>query len=217
MTLDPANMDVRVAATPIWLRLVDTFTGRAPRDLHVLIERRVSVSEWVVLEIPHQLSSNGDLGFLGLGKARAGSVGSFDVRVTVSAPGTVVDAGGGAERWEGTVAVWTDRTPPTPTAQVVQLFPAPDYAFGPGVPLLAGRVLDAGGDPVDRAEVRASETVGTATLVEEVRTRPNGWFRLPLRWSAGSTQVDAALGGLSGSTTIVVPDDLATQPTITLT
>jgi hypothetical protein len=217
MTLDPATVDVRIAATPIWLHLVDTFTGRPPRDVQVLLERRVGASAWAVLAIPHQCSSNGDLGFLGLGKGRPGTVGSFDVRVTVSAPGTIVDAGGGAERWERTIAVWTDQAPPAPTAQVVRFFPAPDYVFGPGIPLLAGRVVDAAGDPVDRAEVRASETVGTVTLVEEVRTRPDGWFRLPLRWSAGSTQVDAALGGLSGSTTIVLPGDLTTQPTITLT
>jgi hypothetical protein len=166
--------------------------------------------------VPHQISSNGDLGFPGLGRGRVGTAGSFDIRVTLSAPGTVVDAGGGAAPWEGTVNIWTDQAPPTPTPQTVRFFPAPDYGFGAGTPLLAGRVVDTTGAPVDRAEVRAVETVGTTTLVEEVRTRPDGWFRLPLRWSAGSTQVDAALGGLSGSTTIVVPDDLRSQPTITL-
>jgi hypothetical protein len=38
-----------------------------------------------------------------------------------------------------------------------------------------------------------------------------------MRWCAGKPHVVAALGVLSGTTTIVVPDDLATQPTITLT
>jgi Carboxypeptidase regulatory-like domain len=212
-----ADVDVRISATPVWLRLVDTHTRRRPRDVDVRLERRVGASDWVRLDVPHQISTHVDLGFLGLGRGRVGTAGSFDVRVTLSAPGTVVDAGGGAERWEGTVDTWTDQAPPTPTAQTVRFFPAPDYGFGAGTPLLAGRVVDATGAPVDRAEVRAVETVGATTLVEEVRTRPDGWFRLPLRWSAGSTQVVAALGGLSGSTTIVVPDGLASQPTITLT
>lgn len=212
-----ADVDIRIAATPIWLRLVDTHSGRRPRDVDVLLERRVGATEWVRLDVPHQISSNGDLSFLGLGRGPVGNAGSFDVRVTLSVPGTVVDAGGGAERWQGTVAVWTDQAPPTPTAQTVRFLPAPDYDFAAGTPLLAGRVVDAAGKPVDRAEVRVVETVGTMTLVEEVRTRPDGWFRVPMRWSEGNTQVVAALGGLSGTTVIVVPDDLATQPTITLT
>jgi hypothetical protein len=216
MTVE-ADIEVRISATPVWLRLVDTHTKRRPRDVDVRLERRVGGFDWVRLDVPYQISSNGDLGFLGLGRGRADTAGSFDVRVTLSAPGTVVDAGGGAERWQGTVDIWTDQAPPTPTAQTVRFFPAPDYGFGPGTPLLAGRVVDATGAPVDRAEVRAIETAGATTLVEEVRTRPDGWFRLPLRWSAGSTEVVGTLGGLSGSTTIVIPDDLASQPTITLT
>ncbi len=216
MTLNPAEVDTLVAATPVWLRLVDTHTERRPRDVEVLLERRVG-GDWVRLEVPHQISSNGDLGFLGLGRGRLGSAGSFDVRVTLRAPHTVVDAGGGAERWESTVAVWTDETPPSPTPQEIRFFPAADYPFAPGTPLLAGRVVDVGGEPADRAAVRVTETVGAITRVEEVRSRPDGWFRLPLRWSAGSTQVDAALGAANGVLTIVVPDDLATQPTITLT
>jgi hypothetical protein len=212
-----ADVDIRISATPVWLRLVDTHTKRRPRDVSVRLERRVGASDWIRLDVPHQISSNGDLGFLGLGRRPVGTVGRFDVRVTLSAPGTVVDAGGGAERWEGTIDIWTDQAPPSPTAQTVRFFPAPDYGFGAGTPLLAGRVVDATGAPVDRAEVRAVETVGTTTLVEEVRTRPDGWFRLPLRWSTGSTNIVGALGALSGSTTIVVPDDLASQPTITLT
>ena len=45
----------------------------------------------------------------------------------------------------------------------------------------------------------------------------DGWFRLPLRWSSGATQVTATHGALSGGATITVPDDLATTLTLTLT
>jgi hypothetical protein len=83
--------------------------------------------------------------------------------------------------------------------------------------VLTGRVVDGAGDPVDRARVRALETFGPTLVIEEVRTTPEGWFRLPLRWSVGATQVDADKGLLTDSISIVVPDDLRSLPTLTLT
>ena len=70
---------------------------------------------------------------------------------------------------------------------------------------------------MDRARVRVIETFGATLVIEEVRTTPEGWFRLPLRWSSGATQVEADKGVLTDSIAIVVPDDLRSLPTLTLT
>jgi 5-hydroxyisourate hydrolase-like protein (transthyretin family) len=210
------TVETRSAATPLWLRLRDTYTGRPPADVDVVLERRLG-GDWVVLHHPHQISSQGDLGFLNLGRGPWGSAGTFDVRVTCSAPHTVVETSSGGPTLETTVTIWTDQSPPVPTLEPVSFFPAPDYTFSPSTPLLTGRVVDGAGDPVDRARVQVTETVGAATVIEEVRTTSDGWFRLPLRWSTGITQVDADKSGLTDSVSIVVPDDLRSLPTLTLT
>jgi hypothetical protein len=64
--------------------------------------------------------------------------------------------------------------------------------------------------------VWASETVLNATLVEEVRTGGDGRFRLPLRWSAGSTDIHASHGALSGEITVTLPAGLSSTQLITL-
>jgi hypothetical protein len=56
--------------------------------------------------------------------------------------------------------------------------------------------------------VRVTETVRGNQLVEEVRTNDDGWFRIPLRWSSGATDIDADRSGASGSATINVPAGL---------
>jgi len=210
------TIETRSAATPLWLRLRDTYTGHPPADVDVVLERKAG-TEWVELPHPHQISSQGDLGFLNLGRARAGATGSFDVRITCTAPRTIAETSTGAPALEATVAIWTDQSPPLPTIEPISFFPAPDYAFSPATPLLTGRVVDAAGDPVDRARVRVVETFGATLAIEEVRTTPEGWFRLPLRYSKGPTQVDADKGVLTDSMTLVVPDDLRSLPTLTLT
>lgn len=212
-----AALESRVTATPVWLRLVDTFTGRPPTGpLDVRIERRDGAS-WIPLAVRHQVSPSGDVGFLDLGRGRPGEAGSFDVRVTVTSPRTVTDTATGDPFVVTSVTVWTDESPPAPAVQRMSFRPGPDYRFGPGVPLLSGRVVDPAGGPADRALVSVTEIVRGAPVVEEVMTSADGWFRLPLRWSSGSTQVDAARGSLSAGTGITVPDDLPVTVTLTLT
>ena len=216
-SLEPNSAETRSAASPLWLRLRDTYTGRPPAEVDVILERKVG-SDWVVHHHPHQISPQGDLGFLNLGRAPWGlSAGTFDVRVTCSAPHTIAETSSRTPALETTVTIWTDQSPPAPTVEPISFFPAPDYTFSPSTPLLTGRVIDAAGDPIDRARVRAIESFGATLVIEEARTMPDGWFRLPLRWSSGTTQVDADKGVLTGSIAIVVPDDLRSLPTLTLT
>lgn len=215
-SLEPSSVETLSAATPLWLRLRDTYTGRPPAHVDVVLERKVG-SDWVTLAHPHQISPQGDLGFLNLGRARWGSAGAFDVRVSCTAPRTIAETISGKPALETTITIWTDQSPPVPTIEPISFFPAPDYAFSPSTPLVTGRVVDAAGDPVDRARVRVIETFGARLVIEEARTTPDGWFRLPLRWSTGTTQLDADKGVLTDSIAIVVPDDLRSLPTLTLT
>ena len=160
--------ETRSAATPLWLQLRDTYTGRPPTDVDVVLERKVN-TDWVAPAHPHQISSRGDLGFLDLGRGPRGSAGSFDVRVICTAPRTIAETSTGAPALETTVAIWTDQSPPVPTLEPISFFPAPDYPFSPATPLLAGRVVDAAGDPVDRVRVQVVETFGATLVIEEAR------------------------------------------------
>lgn len=211
------RVESRVSASPIWLRLVDTFSGRPPAGpIDVRIEKRDGAT-WFPLAATHQVSSSGDVGFLDLGKGRQGQTGTFEVRVFVASPRTITVSGTGDPFVTVTVSIWSTDNPPTPTPQWVKFLPAPDYTFGPAVPLLSGRVLDSAGDPVGRTRVSATEIVHGSPVVEEAMTTDDGWFRLPLRWSSGSTQIEAVYGALTGSTTITVPDGLPTTVTLTVT
>jgi hypothetical protein len=206
-----------VAASPVWLRLVDTFTGHGPAGpVQVGVERRAG-GRWVPVELAYLLKPNGDLVFVNLGRVGRGGAGAqFDIRVTATAPHTIAESATGDRSVVATVTTWTPDAPPAPAVQELRYYPGPDYQFGPGVPLLSGRVEDAAGTAVPRARITVTETVLGTPITEEVRTGDHGWFRLPLRWSSGSTQVDADRLGATGSATITVPADLGSVVIITL-
>jgi hypothetical protein len=219
--IDRASLRIEpvLAASPVWIQLRDTFTGRPPAGpVSVVLERRTGAT-WVPLAHPHQLSASGNLAFVNLGRTRdPGAVGPFDVRVTVASPGTITEAWTGDPALTTTITPWASDAPSVPTLpDSVRLFPGPAYAFPTGTPLLAGQVVDVNGDPVARAHVWATETVQAQQLTEEVRSDDDGRFRLPLRWSAGATDVHAARGAMSGAVTVTVPADLSTTHQIVLT
>jgi len=208
-----------VAASPIWIRLRDTFTGRPPSGpVAVSLERLVEAT-WVPFAFRHQLSSSGDLAFVNLGRSGdPGAIGTFDVRVTVSCPGTICEASNGEPALTAAIAAWPPDAPSVPSMpDELRLFPGPGYAFPLGTPLLAGRVVHSNGDPAARAHVWATATVQNTVLIEEVRSDGDGRFRLPLRWSAGATDIRATHGAESGSKLILVPADLSSTHQITLT
>jgi hypothetical protein len=162
---------------------------------------------------------SGDVAFPGLGRAREPDlVGVRRFRVTVQATGyrTVYPPPGSALVVD--VASWSPNRPPTTSAVpfVLPLLPATDYPFPPGTPLMNGRVENQAAEAVQDAEVSATVVVGTETLRERVHSDERGGFRLPLRWAAGATQVDATKDTLTGSVTITVPTDLSTTHVITV-
>ena len=209
----------RIAASPIWIKLRDAFTGRAPMGpLTVALERRTGAT-WTPFRHRHQVTPAGDLAFVNLGRSRdPATSGSFDVRVTVGCAGMIAEAANGDDAITTTVITWAPDAPATPAQpDVLRFFPGPAYGYPAGVPLLAGRVVDSAGLPVGRVRVFSTTTVQGTQLTEETRTDADGYFRLPLRWSTGATDVKAALGGRNAAITISVPADLSTTQQMTLT
>jgi hypothetical protein len=211
--IDRASLAIerRTSASPIWVRLRDTFTGGAPRGpVLIQLERRVG-QEWVT--IPYRLSSGGDLAAIDLGRSREpGSIGRFTVRVRATVEGVIADP----DELELLVDAWAPDAPPVAIPIEWPLFPGPAYAFPPGTPILAGQVVEnASGAPVARAEVTVDETIRNTTITEEVRCDQSGRFRLPVRWSSGATTVNARKDRpapqtpLTGSIVVNVPDDLS--------
>ena len=220
MTVGPLiASERRTAASPIWIRLRDAFSGRPPLGpLDVTLERRTGAT-WTPFAYPHQVSPAGDLAFVNLGRsANPAAVGSFDVRVTVVAPNLIAEAPNGDPFATTTVTAWEPDAPVVPAQpDVLEFFPAPGYSYPAGVPLLGGRVVESNGAPAPRARVFSSTTVLGVPRTEEVRTDADGRFRLPLRWAAGATDVEAALAGRTAANTISVPADLSTTQLLTLT
>ena len=214
----PLSTEHCIAVSPVWLRLIDTYTGQAPvGQVLVAVERR-EASHWVPVDVRYELKPTGDLAFANLGRVRRDEAGRpLAFRVTVTAERTISETTSGAPSALLNVITWYQDAPPAgPGVQVIRCYPAPDYRYGPGVPLLSGRVALANAGWVARARVRVTETALGKTLTEEVRTSDEGWFRLPLRWSSGSTQISADRSGASGSVTINVPNDLGSIVSVTI-
>lgn len=204
--------------SPIWIRVRDAFTGSPPQGpLTVTLERRVQ-AEWVAFTHRLQITAGGDLALVGLGRCRdPATVDTFTVRITVHCPGTVPEAPDGDAALVRDVSAWSPHAPVTARLpDALRLYPGPGYRFPAGTPLVSGRVTRDGA-AADRARVWVTETVHHAPVAEEVRTGSDGRFRLPVRWSAGVTTVNASHGGHTGTVVISVPDDLSTTQQITLT
>jgi hypothetical protein len=214
----PLSIDRIIAASPVWIRLVDTFRDGPPVGATTVTVERRDGARWLTVDVPYELKPRGDLAFLNLGRVRRGDAGTqIDFRVTVAVAGGITETANGSASEVLTVTTWSADAPPaTPPPQEIRCYPAPDYPFSPGIPLVNGTVQDANGDAVGRARVRVTETILGKTLIEEVRTNDSGWFRLPLRWSSGATQIDADRAGATGSQTINVPADLGSVVSITI-
>lgn len=207
----------RITASPLWLRLVDTYTGAPPGGPVTVLVQRSDGASWQSIEPKYVLTRSGNLAFPGLGLRTPGAAADpYQVRVTIHTPRSIAEAATGVEYLQATITPWTD-APPPPNADVVSFYPGPDYPYAAAIPLVAGSVTDAVGDPVPGAAVTSTESVATSVRTEEARTASDGTFRLSLRWSAGSTQVTASSNGSTTSLTIDVPADLVSALHFVLT
>lgn len=194
--------------SPLQVDLTDMFRKRPPRGPLVVTIERVDGATVTPISSPARMSTTGQLAFVGLGRSSiAGEV--IDLRITVTAPDMVQETTAGTTALELSIVTWnSDSPPPGILTGAFRFYPATSYTFGPGVPILNGIAVDPAGDPLERASIFNEETVRGQLRTEEVRTGPDGRFRLPLRWSFGPTLIHATHPSGSTAEAVNLPADL---------
>jgi len=206
--------------SPIGLRLIDDFTGRAPTGrVRVLLDRRNAAGGWEPTDIAAVRTPSDVVTFPGLGRsAQAGAL-PLRYRVRIEATYYRPDYLMTDEGIEFDVHPYDDSTAPAVFPMLPQglfLMPAPNYSFPNHVRVLRGEVRDAANDPVPNAEV-------TESVNERVLTDARGCFALPLRWPPlnGAVQIDAVDHRPNpdriGQIFVTLPADLASGQVIVVT
>lgn len=206
--------------SPIGLRLVDDFTGRAPTGrVRVLLDREDAAGGWEETEVRAVRTASDVVAFPGLGRSAHAGAPPTRYRVRIDAahyrPDYLMDSDG----IEFDVHPYDDATPPFAFSALPEglfLLPAPNYAFPNHVRVLRGEVRDAANDPVPNVEV-------TESVNERVLTDARGCFALPLRWAPlnGAVQIDAVdhrpNPDRTGQIIVNLPADLASGQVIVVT
>lgn len=206
--------------SPIGLRLVDDFTGRAPTGrIRVLLDRRDSAGGWEETEIQAVRTPSDVITFPGLGRSAHAGDPPTRYRVRIEATYYRPDYLMTADGIEFDVHPYDDSTPPASFPMLPQglfLLPAPNYPYPNHVRVLRGEVRDAANDPVANAEV-------TESVNERVLTDARGGFALPLRWPplSGAVPIDAVdhrpNPDRTGQIIVTLPADLASGQVIVVT
>ena len=202
--------------SPIGLRLVDDFTGRAPLGrVSATLDRQVAAGVWEPTTIPAVLTPSSILTWPGLGRESEPSTApTRRYRARVEAAQYRPDYLQSADGREFDAPPWDDVHDPVPVTtgpQDLYLYPASGYGFPTWVRVLHGFVEDATGDPV--ANVLVHQASAERALTDE-----RGTFSLPLRWATSGLVVDAVdvRTGRSGSHVLNLPADLQSNVTITI-
>jgi hypothetical protein len=202
--------------SPVGLRLVDDFTGRAPIGrVSATLDRQVSPGVWEPTSIASVLTPSSILTWPGLGRdSEPLTAPTRRYRARLQAEQYRPDYLQSADGLEFDAPPWDDQHDPVPVTagpQDVYLHPAPGYGFPTWVRVLRGLVEDAAGGPVANVLVRQA-------AAERALSDERGTFALPLRWASTGLVVDAvdARTGRSGSHVLNLPSDLQTSVTITI-
>ena len=202
--------------SPLGLRLVDDFTGRAPLGrVSATLDRRVSAGVWEPTTIDAVLTPSNILTWPGLGREfEPVSAPTRRYRVRLEAdlyrPGYLQALDG----IEFDAPPWDDDNEPVPVTtgpQDAYLLPATTYGFPTWVRVLRGQVEDLSGGPV--ANVLVHQATAERALTDE-----RGTFSLPLRWATSGQPVDAIdiRTGRAGTHVLNLPADLRANVTITI-
>jgi hypothetical protein len=202
--------------SPIGLRLIDDFTGRAPLGrVSVRLDLEVSAGVWAETDIAAVLTPSSIFTWPGLGRTREpASAPTRRYRARVAAeqyrPGYLQNADG----VDFNAPPWNQDNPPVPVTlgpQDLYLFSATAYDFPTWVRVLHGTVEDATGAPVANVLVHQAAT-------EQTLTDERGTFSLPLRWATSGQPVDAVdqRTGRAGTHVLILPADLQHNVTITI-
>lgn len=206
--------------SPIGLRLIDDFTGRAPIGrVRVLLDRRDSAGGWEQTDTQAVRTPSDVVTFPGLGRSAQAGAPPMRYRVRIEATYYRPDYLLNADGVEFDVHPYDDSTPPTAFATLpvgLFLMPAPNYPYPNHIRVLRGEVRDAANDPVPNVEV-------TEGVNERALTDARGGFALPLRWAplSGALQIDAVdhrpNPDRTGQIAVSLPADLASGQVINIT
>ena len=206
--------------SPIGLRLVDDFTGRAPIGrVRVLLDRRDAAGGWEATDVQAVRTPSDVVTFPGLGRSAQAGAPPTRYRVRIEATYYRPDYLMTDDGIEFDVHPYDDSTPPAAFPMLPQglfLMPAPNYPYPNHVRVLRGEVRDAANDPVANAEV-------TESVNERVLTDARGGFALPLRWPplSGAVPIDAVdhrpNPDRTGQIIVTLPADLASGQVIVVT
>jgi hypothetical protein len=202
--------------SPIGLRLIDDFTGRAPLGrVSARLDLEVSAGVWAPAGLDALLTPSSVLAWPGLGRhSEPALIPARRYRARVEAERYRPDYLQGADGVEFDAPAWDDQYPPAPITTGptdLYLFPSTAYDFPTWVPVLRGAVEEITGGPV--ANVLVHQGAAERTLTDE-----RGTFSLPLRWATSGLVVDAVdiRTGRTGSHLLSLPADLRTNVTITI-
>lgn len=202
--------------SPLGLRLVDEFTGKAPvGTVHARLERQVALGEWVATELKSVHTPSNVLTWPGLGRQsdpQSATPRRYRVRVEAELyRPSYLETDDGLEFDAPPWDAWHEPVPITRGPVDLYLFPASTYAFPTWVRVLRGLVEGAAGEPVPNALVHQG-------AVEKVLSDERGTFSLPLRWATSGAVIDAtdARTGRTGAHTLSLPADLESCLTITI-
>jgi hypothetical protein len=202
--------------SPIGLRLIDDFTGRAPLGrVSARLDRQVSAGVWEPTTMDAVLTPSSILTWPGLGRESEPSTApTRRYRARVEAAQYRPDYLQSLDGREFDAPPWDNDHDPVPVTtgpQDLYLYPSTGYGFPTWVRVLRGFVEDVTGGPV--ANVLVHEAAVERTLTDE-----RGTFSLPMRWAASGLVVDAidVRTGRTGSHVLNLPSDLQSNVTITI-
>jgi hypothetical protein len=206
----------RALYSPVGLRLVDDFTGRAPLGrVGARLDRQIAIGQWAPTDLEAVRTPSNTLTWPGLGREwDPPSSPTRRYRARIAADQYRPEYLQSADGFEFDAPPWNDENRPTPITSGpvdLYLFPATVYDFPTWVRVVHGFVQDATGAPVANVLVHQS-------TVERALTDERGTFSLPLRWATSGQAVDAidARTGRAGSHVLNLPADLQGSVTITI-
>ncbi|HVO01319.1 MAG TPA: hypothetical protein VMT54_03915 [Candidatus Cybelea sp.] len=197
--------------SPVGLRLVDDFTGRAPfGTIRTHLDQRRANLTWLPTDIAAVRTPSDVITYPGLGRSAHPLQPPVRYRVRLEAEFYRPDYLLNQDAIEFDVHPYDDDNPPVVIVGVPQdvfLIPSTNYPYPGHVRVLRGSVVDNAADPV--ANVEVTEGVG-----EKVLTDDRGQFSLPLRWPPfnAALQIDALdhRTGATGQINVNLPADLST-------
>ena len=133
-SLEPSSVETRSAATPLWLRLRDTYTGRPPADVDVVLERKVGSG----LGRPPAPAPDLVAGRSRVPQPRTRRHGARPARSTSESRALhrarSRRPARGEPALETTITIWTDQSPPVPTIDTDLVLPRARLRVQPSDP-----------------------------------------------------------------------------------